>query len=314
MLRDIISLYAHVERRGRTSLAIRIEVIATRDGGRTEERVTEGVFTFVALDENPTAEFLARYLGAAVGAVNVVDPEGFRRVAGYALGDAPDAHVGAVAAQAARERRALRLTNVPQGHLRIESATVSAAPAEVLVAPALADGRVEAVIELGFLRPVDAHDLELLDRSAESLGVAVRSATARFGAPYIADEASYAVAAHATLDAWQRDQAMQLGQPLPTNPQANTAPAFDCGPIHPMFGSTATPNAAIGQSEGGAPPIALSSEMGTPLPGQSTARSALLRRSRRFGKDSRPYRSGRKSLRRERTTAGLLPVNRIPWM
>ena len=52
LLRDIISVYAHLERRGRTSLAIRLEVIATRDGGRTEERVTEGVFTFVALDEN----------------------------------------------------------------------------------------------------------------------------------------------------------------------------------------------------------------------------------------------------------------------
>lgn len=32
--------------------------------------------------------------------------------------------------------------------------------------------------------------------------VAVRSVTARFGAPYIACEASYAVAGHATLDAW----------------------------------------------------------------------------------------------------------------
>ena len=52
LLRDIISVYAHLERRGRTSMAIRIEVIATRDGGRTEERVTEGVFTFVALDDN----------------------------------------------------------------------------------------------------------------------------------------------------------------------------------------------------------------------------------------------------------------------
>lgn len=30
----------------------------------------------------------------------------------------------------------------------------------------------------------------------------VRAVTARFGAPYIADEASYAVAGHATLDAW----------------------------------------------------------------------------------------------------------------
>jgi len=32
--------------------------------------------------------------------------------------------------------------------------------------------------------------------------VTVRSVTARFGAPYISDEASYAVAAHAALDAW----------------------------------------------------------------------------------------------------------------
>ena len=32
--------------------------------------------------------------------------------------------------------------------------------------------------------------------------VHVRTATARFGAPYIADEASYAVAGHAALDAW----------------------------------------------------------------------------------------------------------------
>ena len=52
LLHDLISIYAQVERIGRTSMAIRIEVIATRDGGRTEERVTEGLFTFVALDEN----------------------------------------------------------------------------------------------------------------------------------------------------------------------------------------------------------------------------------------------------------------------
>lgn len=33
-------------------------------------------------------------------------------------------------------------------------------------------------------------------------GLAVQGVTARFGAPYIADEATYAVAAHAALDAW----------------------------------------------------------------------------------------------------------------
>ena len=51
LVRDIISIYAHVERRGRTSVAIRLDVIASRDRGREEVKVTSGVFTFVALDE-----------------------------------------------------------------------------------------------------------------------------------------------------------------------------------------------------------------------------------------------------------------------
>ena len=50
-LRDLISVYAEVERVGRTSMAVRIEVIANRDLGATEVKVTEGLFTFVALDE-----------------------------------------------------------------------------------------------------------------------------------------------------------------------------------------------------------------------------------------------------------------------
>jgi acyl-CoA thioesterase YciA len=51
LLHDLISVYAWVERTGRTSIAIRIEVIASRDGGEKEVKVTEGLFTFVALDE-----------------------------------------------------------------------------------------------------------------------------------------------------------------------------------------------------------------------------------------------------------------------
>lgn len=50
-LRDLISVYAEVERVGRTSMGVRIEVIATRDRGASDIKVTEGLFTFVALDE-----------------------------------------------------------------------------------------------------------------------------------------------------------------------------------------------------------------------------------------------------------------------
>jgi acyl-CoA thioesterase YciA len=50
-LRDLISVFAEVERVGRTSMGVRIEVIAHRDRGADQVKVTEGLFTFVALDE-----------------------------------------------------------------------------------------------------------------------------------------------------------------------------------------------------------------------------------------------------------------------
>lgn len=52
LLSDIISIYATIERRGRTSLAIRLDVIASRERGAEEVKVTSGVFTFVALDDD----------------------------------------------------------------------------------------------------------------------------------------------------------------------------------------------------------------------------------------------------------------------
>jgi Asp/Glu/hydantoin racemase len=49
---------------------------------------------------------------------------------------------------------------------------------------------------------------DLLSAHAKSVAgpeVQIRTITARFGAPYISCEASYAIAAHATLDAWASD-------------------------------------------------------------------------------------------------------------
>jgi len=51
LLHDLISVFARVERIGRTSIAIRIEVVASRQRGTQEVKVTEGLFTFVALNE-----------------------------------------------------------------------------------------------------------------------------------------------------------------------------------------------------------------------------------------------------------------------
>lgn len=61
LLGDLISIYARVERRGRTSVAIRLDVLAERKRGEEHVKVTTGVFTFVALDD----DFRPRPLPAA---------------------------------------------------------------------------------------------------------------------------------------------------------------------------------------------------------------------------------------------------------
>ncbi|MES2932988.1 MAG: aspartate/glutamate racemase family protein [Pseudomonadota bacterium] len=60
--------------------------------------------------------------------------------------------------------------------------------------------------------------LQSYAQNAAGPDVRVRTVTARFGAPYIACEASYAVAAHATLDAWAaalKDDEPAAGVPAP---------------------------------------------------------------------------------------------------
>jgi acyl-CoA thioesterase YciA len=51
LLHDLISVYARIERTGRSSMGIRIEVVADRNRGTEQVKVTEGLFTFVALDD-----------------------------------------------------------------------------------------------------------------------------------------------------------------------------------------------------------------------------------------------------------------------
>jgi len=128
--------------------------------------------------------FLARTVGAQVGAIYIAEGrDRFRRFAGYALmsdskGDVLQGGEGLLG-QAAKEKRTLQVVDVPDGYLPVSSAVGRGTPRELLVTPAVIDGRVHAVIELGFFRRVDAADSVLLDRLAEGLAVAVRASKDR---------------------------------------------------------------------------------------------------------------------------------------
>jgi acyl-CoA thioesterase YciA len=49
---DVVSVYAALQKVGRTSMAIHVQAWARRSRGNVEEMVTEGTFTFVAIDED----------------------------------------------------------------------------------------------------------------------------------------------------------------------------------------------------------------------------------------------------------------------
>ena len=88
-------------------------------------------------------DFLASYLGAQVGVVYFNDAGSFRRFASYATAaeeNAPAVLPGdGLLGQAARERRVLHVTNVPDGYLTVTSQLGRATPAEILIAPATVD-------------------------------------------------------------------------------------------------------------------------------------------------------------------------------
>jgi len=129
--------------------------------------------------------FLARYLGVAVGALYVTQEGKLQRVAEFGW-DRDRLHAGrnlelgeGLVGQVALERRVVQLDNVPQGYLNVSSALGSAAASSVLIFPVEDSGMLNAVLEVGFLRPLRDEDNELLRRVSENIGSAIEAARYR---------------------------------------------------------------------------------------------------------------------------------------
>lgn len=125
-------------------------------------------------------DYLATYLKAAVGAGYVADCDGgFSLFGGYALAreqlEQKLVTGQGLIGQAARSRQLLHVRDVPAAHLPLSSSTGQSNPVELLVAPAMENGEVFAVIELGFYRPLGDAERTLMERASEMLAVAIRS-------------------------------------------------------------------------------------------------------------------------------------------
>jgi signal transduction histidine kinase/DNA-binding response OmpR family regulator/CHASE3 domain sensor protein len=129
-------------------------------------------------------QFLARYLDAHAGAVFVGGGDNYRRVSTYGVpaGAKMPERFGrkeGLLGQAAVEGRPFIIRDVPDGYLTIGSSLGQDSPRHLVISPAIADGAVNAVVELGFINPISEDVLELLKQASEAVGVAVRSANYR---------------------------------------------------------------------------------------------------------------------------------------
>lgn len=137
--------------------------------------------------------FLARYLGAVAGAVFIREGETYRRASSYGVPlGAPVAESftleDGLLGRSVMESQPLVVEDVPDGYLAFGSALGQDKPRHLVIAPAGVDGLVNAVVELGFIRPVEDIVVTLLEQASESIAVAVRSANYRAELRKLLDE------------------------------------------------------------------------------------------------------------------------------
>ncbi|KAF1049472.1 response regulator [Xylophilus sp.] len=134
-------------------------------------------------------EEFGSYLRSKVGALYVRDDHGgLRRIATYGLARTAqnadealgqDDQARGLVAQAVLARRVMRLDSVPEGFLKVVTGLGDGTPQGVLLAPVFHEGQVTGVIELGFLRPLQDRDVELLEAASGSLGASIEAARYR---------------------------------------------------------------------------------------------------------------------------------------
>lgn len=142
-----------------------------------------GEQTMAQLGEN-LLEFLIKYTNAQVGALFTRQGSTFLRRATSGVpaqsGTPEQFEMGdGLLGKAAASRELILLQDVPDGYLTMGSGLGRGNPRHLVIAPAATDGVAKAVLELGYIQPLDSLTLDLLRETSESLGVAVNSAVYR---------------------------------------------------------------------------------------------------------------------------------------
>ncbi|HZY19071.1 MAG TPA: response regulator [Ramlibacter sp.] len=131
-------------------------------------------------------EVLSQTLGIAVGAVYLAETGGgFARAATWGWSAQAQATGGrlpsdrTLVAECAAQRRQITLEDVPPGYLQVASGLGESPARAVLLAPVEHEGRLVGVVEVGFLRPLEPRDGELIAAAANVFGASIEAARYR---------------------------------------------------------------------------------------------------------------------------------------
>jgi CheY-like chemotaxis protein/CHASE3 domain sensor protein len=130
--------------------------------------------------------YFSEYLGASVGAFYVAnEQQKFDCTAIYGISAYSKWHERQFAlgegilGETAKTNRIARMDEIPEEYLKIETTIGDMKPRHVIIVPFSTHGRVNAVVELGLLNPVDEKGFQFLKDASSSVSVAVRSALYR---------------------------------------------------------------------------------------------------------------------------------------
>lgn len=132
--------------------------------------------------------WLAPLLEACYGVVYLRRTHGgevhFVKVAGYAAADEVDIKASfqfgeGLVGQAALDQRIFLIDTLPEEHMKVTSGLGASSPRNLLVAPILYEGRVEAVVEFAAMQPFLSQHLTLLDLLQDKFGSSITSVLGR---------------------------------------------------------------------------------------------------------------------------------------
>lgn len=138
-------------------------------------------------------KFLAEYLDAHSAAFFIKGDGVFKRAATY--GVASESMVpekfglnDGLLGQAVKDKRTFILNDVPEGYLAVGSALGQGAPRHLVISPSATDGEINAVLELGFIHPLNDLTVQFLEQASESIAIAIKSANYRLHLQNLLDE------------------------------------------------------------------------------------------------------------------------------